>query len=123
MEEQTIDKNSLLKIFRLNGFADPAKMTQRNYEHISTEIKTKTGVLLSSTTIKRLSNGEFSKLPQVATLDAIARYFGFTNWQEYKASEEASDTRMTSFKSMSSPNRPLNRTPARPLFWMVLAGL
>lgn len=118
MEEQTIVKNSLLKIFRLNGFPDAAKMTQRNYEHISTEIRNRTGIMLSSTTIKRLSHGEFSKLPQVATLDAIARYFGFTNWQEYKASEEEPDTRMT---SLTDPA--VKTTPARPLFRVVVIAL
>lgn len=117
MEEQTIIKNSLLKIFRLNGFPDAAKMTQRNYEHISTEIKNKTGIMLSSTTIKRLSHGEFSKLPQVATLDAIARYFGFTNWQEYKASEEGPG------KKQETNDPPVNATPARPLFRVVFIAL
>ena len=64
-------------------------MTQRDFEHISSVIEKKAGIVISSTTIKRLSKGEFSRLPQVATLNAIANYFGFTNWQEYKASDES----------------------------------
>ena len=88
MEEEKIIKKCLLKIFTLNGYTDSSKMTQRDFEHISTEIEKKARIVISSTTIKRLSKGEFSRLPQVATLNAIANYFGFTNWQEYKASEE-----------------------------------
>ena len=87
MEEEKIIKKSLLKIFTLNGYTDSSKMTQRDFEHISTEIEKKARIVISSTTIKRLSKGEFSRLPQIATLNAIANYFGFTNWQEYKASE------------------------------------
>lgn len=89
MEEQKIIIKSLLKIFNLNGYTDSSRMTQRDFEHISTVIEKKAGIVISSTTIKRLSNGEFSRLPQVATLNAIANYFGFKNWQEYRASDES----------------------------------
>ncbi|HZY78453.1 MAG TPA: hypothetical protein VFE50_02950 [Cyclobacteriaceae bacterium] len=88
MEEQALVKNILLKIFRQNGFHDPLKMVQRDFEYVSSEIQSKTGIVLSSITIKRLANGEFSRLPQVATLNAIARYLGYSNWQELKNSEE-----------------------------------
>ena len=89
MKEEKIIKASLAKIFTLNGYADSSRMTQRDFEHISAVIEKKSGIIISSTTIKRLSKGEFSRLPQVATLNAIANYFGFKNWQEYKASEES----------------------------------
>lgn len=59
-------------------------MTQRNFEHLSQEIEDKTGILISISTIKRLMNGEFARLPQTATLNAISNYLGFKNWQEYK---------------------------------------
>lgn len=85
MEEQVIVKNSVLKIFRECGFAEPSKMTQRDFEFVSGEIEKKTGIVLSSTTLKRLANGEFSRLPQVATLNAIAKFLGSENWISYKA--------------------------------------
>lgn len=89
MKEEKIITASLLKIFTLNGYTDPSRMTQRDFEHISTAIEKKSGIVISSTTIKRLSKGEFRRLPQVATLNAIANYFEFSNWQEYKASQES----------------------------------
>ena len=92
MEEQKFVKQSILKIFSLNGYTDAAKMTQRDFEHISSEIEKKAGIVISSTTIKRLSYGEFGRLPQVATLNAIANYFGFSSWQEFKKSEGSATT-------------------------------
>jgi hypothetical protein len=86
MNEQSLVQESLQEIFSMNGYNDPELMTQRNFEHISTEIEKKSGILISSTTIKRLSKGAFNRSPQIATLNAIANYFDFTTWQEYKSS-------------------------------------
>lgn len=88
MTEQKIVKESVLEIFRNCGYNDTKHMTQRDFEHISDAIEKKSGILISGTTIRRLSNGEFSRLPQIATLNAIATYFDFENWQEYKSSLE-----------------------------------
>jgi transcriptional regulator with XRE-family HTH domain len=114
MDEEKIIKKSLLKIFTLNGYTDPSKMTQRDFEHISAEIEKKARIVISSTTIKRLSKGEFSRLPQVATLNAIANYFGFTTWQEYKGSEESRPEettleKTTLNKEAIAPKRSLSR--------------
>ena len=86
MNEQKIVQTSLQEIFKLNGYSDSELMTQRDYEHIGYEIEKKSGIVISSTTIKRLSNGAFSRSPQIATLNAIANYFDFKTWQEYKSS-------------------------------------
>jgi hypothetical protein len=86
MNEQEIVKQSLLEIFKKNGYVDTNLMTQRHFEHIGNEIEKKSGILISGTTIRRLSNGEFSRMPQIATLNAIATYLDFKNWQDYKLS-------------------------------------
>jgi hypothetical protein len=86
MNEQKIVQASLQEIFRLNGYHDLGLMTQRDYEHVGSEIEKKSGILISATTIKRLSIGAFSRSPQIATLNAIANYFDFKTWQEYKSS-------------------------------------
>src|SRR5688500_6235765 len=88
MKEEKIIKASLQKIFIRNGYTDSSRLTQRDFEHISAVLEKGSGIVISSTTIKRLFKGEFSRLPQIATLNAIANYFGFTNWHEYKTSEE-----------------------------------
>ncbi len=127
MEEEKIIKKSLLKIFNLNGYTDASRMTQRDFEHISSVIEKKARIVISSTTIKRLSKGEFSRLPQVATLNAISNYFGFTNWQEYKASEEAGGEETTLNAKDNFPKvsnfREVGIVPKRPLSRFVLALL
>lgn len=84
--EKTLVRTCLLEIFKRNGYADNALLTHRAFEHISHEIEVKTATLISVSTLKRLLNGEFSRMPQIATLNAISNYLGFKNWQEYKIS-------------------------------------
>src|SRR5688500_10066143 len=85
MNEQQVVRTSLLKIFTATGYQDPESMTQRNFEHISDEIEKKSGIVISGTTIKRLSKGAFNRSPQIATLNAIANYFDHRTWQDYKS--------------------------------------
>lgn len=86
MTEQELVKKCLGDICQKNGFDDITAMTQRDFELISQKIDEGTGILISVSTIKRLLNGEFSRMPQIATLNAISTYLGFKNWQEYKTS-------------------------------------
>jgi hypothetical protein len=85
MDEQTIVKTSIIEIFNDNGYSDLASMTQRDFDHIGEQLRQKSGILISGTTVKRLAYGEFSRLPQIATLNAIANYFNYKTWQDYKA--------------------------------------
>jgi hypothetical protein len=71
-------------ICRKAGMADPGSVTQRDLKFLSGQIEAKTGVLISLSTIRRLINGQFSRIPQVATLDAIARFLDYQNWQDFK---------------------------------------
>src|SRR6478735_9183959 len=85
MDEHSLIKTGIHEIFRDNGFADLSAMTQRDFDHISEQLRQKSGTLISGTTIKRLAHGEFSRQPQIATLNAIANYFDHKTWQDYKA--------------------------------------
>jgi hypothetical protein len=119
MEDQRIIKKSFLRIFTENGYTDSSRMTQRDFEHISTVMEKKSGIVISSTTIKRLANGAFSRLPQVATLNAIAHYFGFKNWQEYKASEGTTVEEFTSHQDTTEVT--IHKRPAiRYVFGLLL---
>ena len=86
MTEKELVKICLTEICRKNGISETSMMVQRDFEHISQSIDENTGVLISLSTIKRLLNGEFSRTPQIATLNAIAAYLGFKSWREYKSS-------------------------------------
>jgi hypothetical protein len=84
--DQELVIQCLTEIFRLNGYDDVSRLTQRDYEHISNTIEAKTSTLISVSTLKRLLHGEFSRIPQSATLNAITQYLGHKNWQDYKLS-------------------------------------
>ncbi|GAA0559225.1 hypothetical protein [Chitinophaga japonensis] len=85
MNEQALVKASVIEIFNKNGYSDPARMTQRDFDYIGEQLAQKSGILISGTTIKRLAYGEFTRLPQVATLNAIANYYDYKTWQDFKA--------------------------------------
>jgi hypothetical protein len=84
MSEQAIVQECLREIFARNGYVATDHLTQRDFDHISERIEETTGILISGTTIRRLLNGKFSRLPQIATLDAIARHLDYKNWQACK---------------------------------------
>ena len=84
--EQDLVKECLTEIFKLNGYDDVTKLTQRDYEHISNTIEAKTTILISVSTLKRLLHGEFTRIPQTATLNAISSYLGYKSWQDFKLS-------------------------------------
>ena len=84
--EHGLVRDCLTEIFRLNGYDDVSRLTQRDYEHISNAIEAKTTILISVSTLKRLLHGEFTRIPQTATLNAITTYLGFKSWQDFKLS-------------------------------------
>jgi hypothetical protein len=84
MSDKELIKSCLWEVSRKSGFDDPASLRQRDLEHLSAEIERSTGILISVSTIKRLLNGQFNRLPQVATLNAISIYLGYDSWQDFK---------------------------------------
>jgi hypothetical protein len=86
MDEKEIVQESLTEIFKQHGWDSSSSMTQRNFDHVSQQLHKKSKILISGITIKRLASGSFSRMPQIATLNAIANYFDFDTWEDYKAS-------------------------------------
>ncbi|MDP4263407.1 MAG: hypothetical protein Q8941_12850 [Bacteroidota bacterium] len=85
--ERDLVKKCMTELCSKAGFADCQNMVQRDLEFLCDSIEAKTGVLISLSTIKRLMNGQFSRLPQIATLNAISMFLGYQNWQEFKLSK------------------------------------
>lgn len=113
MNEQALVKNSILEVFSKSGYSNPAQMTQRDFDYIATEIEKKSGILVSGTTIRRLALGDFSRLPQVATLNAIANYFEYSTWQDFKASRLKIDAAITTPTETHSTNGHVAAKPKR----------
>lgn len=95
MTDQDIVRRSLIEVLKKNGYKSPDRLIQRDYDRISHEIENGAGILISSSTIKRLLFGDFSRLPQVATLNAIARYLGYGNWHEYLSARQTDESLLT----------------------------
>jgi hypothetical protein len=69
------------------GFADPSTLVQRDLQTLADAIEARTGVLISVSTIKRLLNGQFSRLPQIATLNALAQFLDYAHWQAFRIAQ------------------------------------
>jgi hypothetical protein len=102
------------------GFADSSNLVQRDLAFLSDRIESHTGLIISLSTIKRLLNGQFSRLPQIATLDAIAVTAGYQNWQQFKSSKNLEVNQ----NGTANSEKPIHPTPnsakkinARMVFW------
>lgn len=86
--DQELVKKCMQALCIKAGFENTNELVQRDIEFLCETIESKTGVLISISTVKRLIHGQFSRLPQIATLNAISRYIGFNNWHEFKLSQK-----------------------------------
>lgn len=103
MSEQELVKLCLTEVFLKNGYGDLHSLVQRDYENVSQAIEAKTGILISISTLKRLLKGDFARLPQVATLNAISRYLDYQHWQDYRSTVNSKNT----IAATHSPQRKL----------------
>lgn len=84
-------KSCLTELCAREGFPNPGSLVQRDLTALCDIIESRTGVLISLSTIKRLLNGQFSRLPQIATLDAIALSAGYRSWRDFTLSKNTPD--------------------------------
>jgi hypothetical protein len=70
-----------------SGFAEPSALVQRDLQNLADAIESRTGILISLSTMKRLFNGQFSRLPQIATLNALAQFLDYPNWQAFRLAQ------------------------------------
>jgi hypothetical protein len=125
MPPNTFNEHELVKLCMAElcakaGFPYPDQLVQRHLMALCDTIETNTGVLISLSTVKRLLNGQFSRLPQTATLDAIALTAGYRNWWDFtqaKAALTPTETH-TGISTIAipadSPGHPDIQNPARP---------
>lgn len=113
----------LTALCRDAGFADPDALVQRDLLFLCDRIEDRTGTIISLSTLKRLLAGQFARLPQVATLDALAQTIGFAHWQAYRAAIAPSDALPVALGAASvAPAAPVATTGRRrPLSWRWLA--
>src|SRR6478609_5350572 len=66
------------------GFVDRAKISQSDLEHLCYLIEESTKIVISLSTLKRVFIEKFERLPQIATLDALTKFLGYSGWQDFK---------------------------------------
>ena len=88
------------------GYASRKDMRQRDLEYLSERIEESSGILISLSTIKRILNGQYDRLPQVATLNAISVYLGYADWQAFKAAKLAISAKSPISPPPIADNRP-----------------
>ncbi|MCS7004009.1 MAG: hypothetical protein NZM38_01635 [Cytophagales bacterium] len=97
-------KKEIEEIF---GYGSSEAWTHRNFVDLSEKIYQKTGIQLSTSTLKRIW-GKIKPLDRphhTTTLDALAMYLGYTNWSDYKEKKKhlvSVDTRVSNHSSHSS---------------------
>jgi transcriptional regulator with XRE-family HTH domain len=62
--------------------------TQKDLEILCSEIETKTGVVISLSTIKRIWKGDYKQSPQLATLNALAALLDYKDWKDFKSANK-----------------------------------
>ena len=107
------------------GFPDPVAMVQRDLQTLSDAIEGKTGVMISLSTIKRLLNGQFSRLPQIATLNALAQFLDYPTWQTFRMAHLSAAAEKAPENAPQKPSKKLTRRLklAIPLIALILLGL
>jgi hypothetical protein len=65
---------------------ESANWKQRDFEYLCEQLYNKTKITISLSTIKRIWNEEFKTTPQPATLNALAVFLGYDNWNTFKKS-------------------------------------
>lgn len=83
--EKTILKECTKKIEEKLGINKPGGgLNNSDYEYIAFLIEEKSKVRLSLSTIKRIWNDKYNRLPHISTLNALAQSLDFENWQSYR---------------------------------------
>lgn len=101
------------------GWADSAEWNDNDFEKLSQQIFTETGVRLSITTLKRVwGRVKYNSSPNAATLDALAGFTGFEDWRKFKLH---CDSKAVKTGIESKPKKP--KRPTYLLAWIGAAAV
>jgi hypothetical protein len=108
-----------------HGFAKATNMRQRDFEYLCARIEESSGILISLSTVKRIIFGQYNRLPQIATLNAIAVDLGYSDWQAFKTAKQQLATTTPEIQA-PAPATPLPAAPPhrrRPSYPLIGAGI
>jgi hypothetical protein len=102
------------------GWGDSANWGNYDFSKLSDLIQSKTGVLLSVTTLKRLwGKLKYDNLPSTTTLNTLARFLDYPDWREFsqrdnspvdKDSQSANNSQSEIKSKSANKNEPVNKS-------------
>lgn len=73
-----------VEIEKVLGIGDSVHWKQRDYEYLCKQLYEKLKINISLSTIKRIWSSNFKNAPQPATLNALAEFLGYEDWNNFK---------------------------------------
>ncbi|MFB6453861.1 hypothetical protein ACE38W_01215 [Chitinophaga sp. Hz27] len=99
------------------GRGENLSWTNYDYEKLSVSIEEVTGVLLSVTTLKRVfGRVKYNSAPAVTTLNTLAQYVGYADWQTFRQSVIVPEVAVTTEVKEEQPTRKKSN-------WYIWAGV
>lgn len=84
IEDKELVQHCLSELKKQMGYTEYTRLSQRDIEHLSEAIEARTKILISLSTLKRILNGQFDRLPQTSTLNALTIFIGYAGWHDFK---------------------------------------
>ncbi|GAB3502124.1 hypothetical protein [Emticicia fontis] len=84
IEDKELVQRCLFELKKQMGYTEHTRLSQRDMEHLSEAIEARTKILISLSTLKRILNGQFDRLPQTSTLNALTIFIGYAGWHDFK---------------------------------------
>jgi hypothetical protein len=113
IEDKELVQRCLFELKKQMGYAEHIRLSQRDMEHLSEAIEARTKILISLSTLKRILNGQFDRLPQTSTLNALTIFIGYTGWHDFKTQKLLENPVSTySFEVQEPPKQATARSKA-----------
>jgi hypothetical protein len=92
-------------------WGDISEWTNHNFNLLSEYIQESSGIIISPRTLRRIFNKKGIYNPQTATKDALAKYLGYKDWEDFKVNHRVKETRTSSGSGMLNSIRFINLAP------------
>jgi len=93
MDDRELVKICLHEVFEKMGYAEDRKLSHSDLEHLCYLVEEKSRIVISLSTMKRIFQGRFERLPQISTLDALTIFLGYPGWQDFKSKKSVTEIR------------------------------
>ena len=118
MQESTHIKRCKKLIQKKLDWGESKNWTNHNYDLLSEDILSCTGIKISARTLRRIFSTTNNYNPQIATKDALALYLDYRNWEEFVRSEKKNGAEV--YDNPELTYRSNRRIIYNPFFWTII---